>query len=138
MTHYKKRQNGFSLIEIMVVVAIMAIIAGIAWSAYRGQSITGTRSEAVRATARMQGELRDFFSDNLSFVGYAASPAIVNSLTHYNIGLNLTASTYIITLTPTGTQLDDTDCGSLTLDNIGRKGYTGTAPTESRCWGSTN
>lgn len=134
----RKNSRGFTLIEAMVVTAIIGIIAGVAWSLYTQQIIKNRRTQAISALTRIANELQDWHSDNLSYAGYAVSPAVANSLNTYTVALNLTPTTYTVTLTPNGSQANDAECTTLTLNNLGVKGYTGTAPSAARCWDTTN
>lgn len=137
--HTKRSIKGFTLIEVMVVVAIVAIIAGVAWPLYTEQTIKNRRTEAVMALSRISNELQDHFSDNERYTGYVVRPSITASLSSYTIDFpELTDSTYLVTLTPTGPQVADDDCGELSMNHRGQKFYTGSAPTAARCFGSTN
>ena len=128
--------RGLTLIEMMVVVAIIGIIAGVAWPVFQSQSMKNRRVEAVNALTRIAGELQEFRADNMTYVGYVVNPAISGNLLNYAANTNLTASTYTITLTAINGMADDADCTTLTLNHLGQKGYTGAAPSAMRCWGS--
>lgn len=139
----RKNSRGFTLIEAMVVTAIIAIIAGVAWSLYTQQSIKNRRTEAITALTRIANAFEDCHSDTLTYVGCDAIPAVttvINQLTVYAASFvpAPTARTFTITLTPIGSQTADADCTTLTLNQVGVKGYTGTAPSAARCWDTTN
>lgn len=130
------RQRGVTLIELLVTLAVVAIIAAIAWPAYERHNMKQRRTEAVVALTKVSAELQRHFSDNLTYEDYEVSDGITDSLRHYNIAVELAAKTYTVTATAIGRQADDADCTSLSLDQVGRKSYTGDAPTAARCWGS--
>ena len=127
------------MIEAMVVVAVIGVLATIAWPIYESQSLKNRRSNAVIALTKISNELNKYFSDNETYVDYTVSATVTNDLKNYSIALTeLTASTYTVTATPSGTQANDADCTTLTINHLGQKGYTGAAPSAARCWGSTN
>lgn len=135
------KQKGFTLVEAMVVVAIIGILAAIAFPIYNRESMKNRRTEAISAATRIANELQAYFSDNnFSYTGYGISSAVSNNLRWYNAAVvTPTATTYTITVTPLAgsVQADDTDCAAFTLDEKGVKGNTGTETVTARCW-STN
>jgi len=128
--------RGFTLIEMIVVVAIIGIIAGITGSIFQSQMTKNRRTEAINALTRIGGELQEYRSDNLTYVGYVVSAGITNSLVNYQVNTNLAAATYTVTLTAINGQANDADCTSFTLNQLAQKGFTGAAPSAMRCWGS--
>ena len=131
--------RGFTLIEVMIVIGVISILAAIAWPMYESQSIKNGRANAVIALTRVSNELNKYFSDNQSYTGYTVSTRVNSGLKNYTVTLTeLTANTFTVTATPSGTQADDMDCTTLTINHLGQKGYTGAADSAARCWGSTN
>lgn len=137
----KRNMAGFTLIEAMVVVAIMAILAAVAWHYFEQQSMKNRRTEAITALTRIANELQDCHSDTMTYANCPISAAVTNSLTHYSqpVLSNVSASTYKVTLTAIGTQANDTDCTSFSIDDLGQKTFTGNAQSSAvRCWGTSN
>jgi len=125
--------KGFSLIELMVVVAIVAILAAIAYPSYMESVRRGNRADAISTMLQVANQEERFFTVNnvygtLTAIGNPADPVPTQSRRH-NISLVLANAnaTYTITATPVAT---DADCGNLTLTNTGVTGST----IAGACW----
>lgn len=115
-----RRNYGFTLIELMIVVAIVGVLAAIAVPLYNEQVRKGRRADAVRAAGDLQLALESWRSENPSYAncggagcGSGTYPTAPTS-DYYTIamsGQNETA--YTITATPSGVQAGDR-CGVLT------------------------
>jgi type IV pilus assembly protein PilE len=130
------KQKGFSLIELMIAVAIVAILAAIAYPAYNDQVTKARRSDAHSALLNMSALMEHYYTENNTYVGANSASDIGGSATspegHYNMTIsNVTATTYTLTATPdpSGAQASDTTCGALTITSTNVKG-----PTPATCW----
>jgi type IV pilus assembly protein PilE len=136
--NYRTRARGFTLIELMIVVAIVAVLALIAYPSYTRQVQKSRRAQAKADLVELAQGLEREFTANRSYAGYtlafADSPRDTGATVAYNIVLgNLTATTYTLTANATGPQATDL-CGNLTLTNTGVK--THSAGDEATCnWG---
>lgn len=127
------RQSGFTLIELMIVVVVVAILGSIAVPAYNEQVRRTRRTTATGELLAVAQGLERFHTVNGSYVAAAgdplASPPTSDSnalcdrtLDFYTISCTtLTRNTFVARATPTGAQASDR-CGSFTLTQAGVKG----------------
>lgn len=114
-----QQTRGFTLIELMVVIAIVAILAAVAIPAYNEQVRKGRRAEAFRSVGQLQLDLERWRAENPSYAcptspcttaGYPTLPLS----DYYTMAISsATAGNYTITATPKGVQAGDR-CGTLT------------------------
>lgn len=129
-----KASSGFTLIELMVVVAIIAIIASIAIPSYSKYIVASHRTEAQAAMLNLAQFLESKYNASFSYPAVAdiptslKSPENVNTYYTFSISIGTASQTYTITATPTTAQ-SDSQCGTLTLKEDGAK-----TPTTSGCW----
>ncbi len=118
-----RTNRGFTLIELMVVVAIIAIIAAIAIPSYTEQVRKSRRADASRSVGQMQLELERWRAENPSYADCTSPPTPCGSgayptatvSDHYTIQFTNpapAATAYTITATPKGAQTGDR-CGVL-------------------------
>jgi type IV pilus assembly protein PilE len=128
-----KKHSGFSLIELMIVIAIVGIVSTIAFNSYRNYVIKSNRTEGrsgLQVAAATLEKCRSLYgSYNHVNCGYADFTTESN---RYDITGAIAATSYTLTATPIGGQAADADCTALTLTNTGVKGGTGADPAE--CW----
>ena len=126
------RDEGFTLIELMITVAIVAILAVVALASYRAQIVRSNRSAAQSFMLDAASKEERYLLDNRQYASGATAlttlglsvPAEVSG--NYTITITadatLTVPNYTISATPIAAQLrDDTSCGTLTLDYLGTK-----------------
>jgi type IV pilus assembly protein PilE len=129
------RPDGFSLIELMVVVAIATILFAVAVPSYLTYVRQSRRTEARTAVLDLAGREERFFSTNGAAysvtpaqLGYAAFPAVVGG-GYYQLAVctpacapsAVPAPSYTITATAVGGQLRDLQCFSFSVDSTGRQ-----------------
>jgi type IV pilus assembly protein PilE len=89
---------GFTAIEVMIVVAIVAILAGIALPSYLGYAQRGKVSEVTSILGEGRVLAEQYYNDNLTYVG---SPCPV-STKYFTVACTTTATTYRVTATGIG------------------------------------
>lgn len=155
MQNARQRSTGFTLIELMVTVVIVAILAAVALPSYTHYIVRGQRAAARAALLQTSQAMERYYTANGNYspagtalpltllagsTCVAASPNDGNP--SYCVSGAITATGYLLTATACGaggvtcpagakTGFTDPDCPPLTLDNTGAQGPAG-APAE--CW----
>jgi type IV pilus assembly protein PilE len=94
-----KRGLGFSLVEVLVVVAIVGIISAIAVPQYSNYVIRGKITEATGALSELRLRAEKWFADNRTYVGFSTA---ISNATHFTYACTTTASTFTCTATGAG------------------------------------
>jgi len=136
--------QGFTLIELMVTVAIVGILATIAVESYSYEVQKSRRTDARSALMDLAGReeklysVTNAYSQNAADLGYPAfTQAVGNGYYFVSIVADNTTTppSYVITATPTGLQLNDSTCTTLTVNQAGVQGATPPANVAT-CWGN--
>jgi len=128
---------GFTLIELMIVVAVVAILAAVAYPSYQDQIRKSRRGQAKADLAEYSQRAERWHTVNNSYMGFVLptlrSPREPGSTARYNLALSTqTANTFVITATAVNGQEQDR-CGNLSLSQAGVKTESGAAAL-SECW----
>jgi len=132
-----RQQRGFSLIELMIVIVILAILTAIAYPAYTSQVLKSRRADGIAALNQAVMIMESCRAEFATYVGCEARVGATSIDGHYGIAPTAaaTASAYSFTATPTGVQAKDTKCTTLTLNSLANRGHSGSAPNADTCWG---
>ena len=142
-----KRQKGFTLIELMIVVAIISILAAIVYPSYMDSARKSRRSAAQADLMELSSMMERLFTETGCYDpgtdldcsnGTAAAPILPYTQSPKEGGtkfydltvITATPTTYILTATAKGDQLND-GCLNMTLNQTGARTKTG---SEVNCW----
>lgn len=135
-----KFQRGFSLVELMIVVAIVGILSVIAYPSYVSYTVKANRAAAEAFILGVSGKQEQYLLDNRSYapdlatLGLTAPKEVSDYYTVAIGGIGTAPPTYTVTATPTGTQAtNDVACGSVSINQSGTKAVSGGAAVTS-CW----
>jgi type IV pilus assembly protein PilE len=96
-------QRGFTLIEVMISVAIVGILMAVALPAYSDYVIRGRLSEAFTALGGAQPAAEQFWSNNRTYVGFDTGGSFPTATNNFTFALsNASASSYTVTATGIG------------------------------------
>lgn len=136
------RQRGFTLIEVMITVAIVGILAMVAYPSYRDYIIRGNVPEATSRLATKQVQMEQFFQDNRTYVGGPGCTLDQTSSKYFDFSCTgagaATATTYTITATGKGSMaginytIDQTGAKTTSITAGAPSGWT--APSPNNCW----
>lgn len=124
------KNAGFTLIELMIAVAVIGILAAIAYPSYQEYVKRGRRADAMGELQQAATAMERYFTVNGSYTGATAGGTIPNRLPrtgtkHYDVSLTLTpAGTpktgFVILATPASGSPQTSD-GKFDIDHTGRK-----------------
>lgn len=140
--------GGFTLIEVMIVVAIVGLLAAIALPSYREQIAKSRRAEARTQLASAQMWMERFYAEHFSYLtatngtamsaAFATQPFVVSprqgdGTAMYNINVQSTVSSFTLTASPITTSSMAGDfCGTYTYTFTGRRSSSGS--DQRRCF----
>ena len=136
-------KSGLTLIEVLIVVAILGIIAAIAIPSYTKYITSSRRADGQVALLEAAQRMERFFTNNNTYVGATIGDGAndlifeTSEREYYELsfsppdnGVNPSARAFKIRATAQNEQLKDTDCEYMEIDHLGRK----TSHPSDSCW----
>lgn len=135
-------EKGFTLVELLMVVAIVGLLLAVALPSYQDSVLAGGRAEGQSLLMEVAADQERFYSINGSYSSNAAPLADPPQSTRtsesglYQVSVSscsggAISDCFVATATAQGSQTDDS-CTSLTLDHTGQRGANG--DTVENCW----
>jgi type IV pilus assembly protein PilE len=142
----KRAQSGFTLVELLIALAVAAILALIVVPSYQQIIMKSRRADAVVALTDLANRFEQYYSDNNTYatatIGAGATTDVLSNTSspqgYYTLSIlssGTTATSYKIQATrkSTGSQANDTLCGNYTLTDQQVRTISGTG-TLVECW----
>ena len=140
MNRMSGKAKGFTLIELMVVVAIIAILAAIAYPAYTNHVVDTRRGAAAACLIEHAQFMERRYTTEMSYqIARDALPdfgceADIADFYTFDFAADPTATAYQLRAVPQGVQAArDTECGTLTLNQAGTRDQSGSGEVAD-CW----
>lgn len=147
------KQRGMTLIELLIVVAVIGVLAAVAYPAYTNQVERGRRSEGKAVLLKAAQQMERYYTINncypsataacgnaaasaaaLTAAGILAFSADNAATSWYTVSVTVNPQDFTLTATPVAARgFVDLKCGNLTLSNTGAKAMSGT-DTLANCW----
>lgn len=141
MNRLSRKAKGFTLIELMIVVAIIAILAAIAYPSYINYVVDSRRTTATACLVEHGQFMERLYTTNLSYQvdvanipNFACETELAGFYIFRPLDGSISASAYVMEAVPQGVQAErDTECGTLTLNQAGVRGESGSGNVDD-CW----
>lgn len=141
MAFMKSRQQGMTLLELLIVLAIVGILAAIAVPSFNDSVMKARRADARNSLFDWQLRQAEYFADNLSYasvstVNGSGADTVDSGESYYDVTVTSSSTTsFQMTATPKSgtTQASDSDCASYFCINQDGPLYTGSCAPQA-CW----
>ncbi len=149
MTTPLLRPRGFTLIELMIVIAVIGVLSAVAYPAYQAHVLRTHRAVAAACLQELALQMERRYTLTMVYNQPAALPVAACTAAaagRYQFVFGIapgaiagaavgpTAASYLLEAIPQGAQANDPDCGTLGLDHQGVRTRSGTAADVKSCW----
>ena len=144
MPRCKYSHAGFTLLELMIVVTVVAILASIAYPSYMAHIQSARREEGKKALLEAAQKMESFYALNQTYVGSAdanghstifSTNIPSDGSINYVLSVSATKTSYTITATRSNSSIQKTDpCGNLIIKRDGTKTVANATYTSAHCW----
>jgi len=139
----KKSESGFTLIEILIVLAILGILVMVAAPTYQDSVRKSRRSDAMQGLMELSARQARFYAQNSTYTTVVDADTglhyggTTSAEGYYTFAVmagpsGSIATSYTLTATPIGSQADDVGCKALFMTSRGERGASGVLGNE--CW----
>lgn len=138
MTHFRRRARGFTLIELMIAVAVVGILSAVAYPSYMAQLAKGRRADGRAALLDLAQRMERHYTERGTYASATLGATGVYPATspqgHYAMSITAkTAAGFTIQAAPSGSQSGDV-CGNLIYNQAGVKSVSGASLSAAQCW----
>jgi type IV pilus assembly protein PilE len=138
MSKRSTKVRGFSLIELVIVLLIIAILSAIAIPSYRQYVVRANRVDAQRSLMDLAARQERFFYSRNGYASALSDLGANSSIAGANYTIappSATSTAFTITASAVGSQQkSDQQCQTLTITNTGVQGSTGSTANDPKCW----
>jgi type IV pilus assembly protein PilE len=133
-----RRPRGFTLVELMIGVAVLAILSGVALPSYLSQVQKARRAEARSALTAAAQAMERWYSERSTYAGATLGTSGVypsaSTNGYYTLSIvSQSAAGFALQASPAGPQLADA-CGSFSYDQTGARTVSGGTLSVAACW----
>jgi type IV pilus assembly protein PilE len=124
-----KNTKGFTLVELLIVIAIIGILAGVVYPSYTQYVKKAECADGIDSLMTLAGFMEEYYMNNDTYKN-ASAPASTSPGGYYNLSISQqTAFVFTLKATPV-----ETGQKTLTLNSLGQKGETGGTSGATSCW----
>ncbi len=145
----KIHTKGYTLLELITVMAIIGVLVSLSYASYTSQLTKSRRVEAAIALESLAQEQERFFARFRSYTSVVVGPDACGGANcglgqssnatengYYQLAANGNATSYSLSATASDVQIEDSDCRTFRIDNVGSKSSTSATgeDTSATCW----